>query len=481
VGLLGNKNFWYYAAAVLFIVINTFLLAKEIWLFAFFPFAILIAYLYITSLDKVFLLITFLTPLSLPLQDLIPEMPFDISLPVEPMILILMGVFVLKLFKEKSYPKKFILHPVSLAIIFHLIWMTVTTLTSSMPLVSMKFLLARFWFVITFFYFALIVFNDRKNIKRYLYLFVIGLSIAAFYSLVKHALVGINDQAAAYKISWPFFNDHTVYGAVLAFYFPIVIGFFVLAKESNHKTLLLILIAFLGFAIIHSYSRASWLSILASFALWGVLRLKISFRVLMETVIGFAGILFLFSTTLIMQLEENKTDSSDDFKEHIQSMTNIKTDASNVERLNRWKCAFEMFKERPVFGWGPGTYMFQYAPFQKERDRTVISTNWGDWGNAHSEYIGPLAESGVFGSLSMIAIVLLSVYTGFNVVYKSTDIWMKVTAITVLMGLATYVVHGILNNFLDTVKASVPFWGFTAILVFFDIYLKEKGQKLPEN
>ena len=38
------------------------------------------------------------------------------------------------------------------------------------------------------------------------------------------------------------------------------------------------------------------------------------------------------------------------------------------------------------------------------------------------------------------------------------------------MGLITYYFHGTMNNFLDTDKASVPFWGFVAILVALDLY-----------
>ncbi len=56
-------------------------------------------------------------------------------------------------------------------------------------------------------------------------------------------------------------------------------------------------------------------------------------------------------------------------------MTNISSDASNLERINRWDCAISMFKERPFFGYGPGTYMFQYAKYQLKKNRTIISTN----------------------------------------------------------------------------------------------------------
>jgi len=44
-----------------------------------------------------------------------------------------------------------------------------------------------------------------------------------------------------------------------------------------------------------------------------------------------------------------------------------------------------------------------------------------------------------------------------------------------LLGFVTYIVHGALNDFLDTDKASVPFWGFIAMLVAIDVYHKNKA------
>jgi len=38
------------------------------------------------------------------------------------------------------------------------------------------------------------------------------------------------------------------------------------------------------------------------------------------------------------------------------------------------------------------------------------------------------------------------------------------------LGLVTYFIHGVLNNYLDTDKASVPFWGFIAVMVAIDLY-----------
>ena len=155
-----------------------------------------------------------------------------------------------------------------------------------------------------------------------------------------------------------------------------------------------------------------------------------------------------------------------------------------MERLNRWNSALKMFRSKPVFGWGPGTYMFSYAPFQSAADKTAISTDFGNLGNAHSEYIGPLAESGILGSVSFILIGIAIILTGFRVYSGIKDQRQKYLALGILLGFITYLIHGILNNFLDTDKASALFWGFAAALVAMDLSLKKfntKNRDVIEN
>jgi O-antigen ligase len=139
-----------------------------------------------------------------------------------------------------------------------------------------------------------------------------------------------------------------------------------------------------------------------------------------------------------------------------------------------------MFAERPVFGFGPGTYQFEYAPFQHSNEKTRISTNFGDKGNAHSEYIGPLAESGIIGILSMLGILVLTIITGLRVYKRAEEKETKMISLAILLGLIAYFFHGTMNNFLDTDKASVPFWGFIAILVALDLYYRKKDNSGKE-
>ncbi|MCD6346488.1 MAG: O-antigen ligase family protein, partial [Bacteroidales bacterium] len=161
-------------------------------------------------------------------------------------------------------------------------------------------------------------------------------------------------------------------------------------------------------------------------------------------------------------------DSSDNLTEHVQSISNISTDASNLERLNRWSCALKMWVEKPLLGFGPGTYMFQYAPYQKKAQKTIISTNAADGGNSHSEYLGPLSEFGILGFLSMLLLVYFAVSTGIRVYHKQTDPTLKMIAIAMTIGIISYFFHGIMNDFLDTDKASALVWGGMAMLVVLD-------------
>jgi len=142
-----------------------------------------------------------------------------------------------------------------------------------------------------------------------------------------------------------------------------------------------------------------------------------------------------------------------------------------------YKTAWRMFKERPFFGWGPGTYMFKYAPFQLEREKTEISTNAADLGNAHSEYIGPLSESGFPGMLSFLSIVILTIITGVRCWFHARNRKVRILSLSLLLGLITYYLHGLLNNFLDTDKASALFWGFTAAIVSIDIYHRDRQKR----
>jgi putative inorganic carbon (hco3(-)) transporter len=223
-------------------------------------------------------------------------------------------------------------------------------------------------------------------------------------------------------------------------------------------------------ALIFSYTRAAWISLILAFGFFLGMFIKLRLRIIFTIIGVLVGIFFLFKTEITISLERNRQDSSKNLSKHIKSITNISSDASNMERINRWKCAVRMFKERPLFGFGPGTYMFKYAPYQLKSEETIISTNAGLGGNAHSEYLGPLSESGLFSTITFLAIIITTLTTASRIYFRTKKRKVRIMALTLLIALLTYYFHGIVNNFLDSDKLSALFWGFTAMIVALDVY-----------
>ncbi len=393
----------------------------------------------------------------------------------------MMGIFVvliLKLLYDHKIEKRILYHPITLALLINLAWITITSLTSTMPLVSFKFLLSRLWFIACFYYFMILIFKDQKNMNRFLWAYILPFTIVIFYTIAMHSQYGFTVNTANWVMS-PFYNDHTIYGAVLALYLPVIIYFlynanYTFAQKGISFVFLIIFIV----ALVLSYTRAAWISLAVAFALGFIMYFKINFKVL--SLFGLVGIVLFFATKdkILMSLEKNRQDSSSNLAEHVQSISNISSDASNLERINRWEAALRMYKKHPVLGFGPGTYAFKYAPYQFSYEKTIISTNAGNKGNAHSEYIGPMAESGTLGLLTFVGVVVAIFYTGITLYYRLEKGSLRALVLSLILGLVTYFVHGLLNNFLDTDKASLPVWGFAAALVAIQLYhVPEKKNK----
>lgn len=465
---------------LLFIAVNAIFISKDIHTLNLLPFILLAGVFIFFSPEKAFFLLILLAPLSIPLSEFIPGLDFDFWFPTEPILVVLLILTILKSLQDRFFDRELIEHPIFWTILFYLGWLIIATIPSEMPIVSVKYTLVRFWFITIFFYISYLLFRkSEKKFKQYFTLFLIGLTVVVIVSLKKQIERGLFDKFAAHGSCNPFFTDHTSYGAALAFVIPVLLGFLVLAKNWKTRTLLIFISLFFVSALILSYSRAAWLSLIIGAGVWGLWYFRIKLRTLIIAATAVIVSVVIFQEEINRWLNYNQTASSGNLREHLHSVTNIKTDDSNVERINRWTSAIRMFKERPIFGWGPGTYMFQYAPFQASYLKTLESSNLGTKGNAHSEYLGLLAEAGFIAPLAYIIILVVALYRGFIVSTRSKIREDRVLVISVLVGLITYVVHGTLNNFLDMDKIAAIFWGYIAFIVAMDVKYKTHLKSNP--
>jgi putative inorganic carbon (HCO3(-)) transporter len=482
----GRDKIWILTAFILsiaFLIISMLLTDNGFSLLWLIPPSAILILLAVTAIDKFLILIVFLVPLSVQLRFLIQDPPADIFLPTEIMLFGVLIIMIFKIFNTNELNRKLLVHPVSIVCFLMLGWSFITSLTGTLPVVSLKSSVMKLWYITGFYLLAAEIFKKPARIKHYFFAYLFGMIPVVLYYLIRMWNAGIFNQKAAYSRIFPFFNDHTALGAALAFCIPLMV-YFILSKETSLKlrNVFFVLLILFSAAFVFSYSRAAWLSIFVAIIFATVLILKISLRLVLASA-GILVILLLFSwNTIILNMNTNKQESSGNITRHLKSATNIRSDASNVERINRWNSAIRMFRENPFIGWGPATYQFRYASFQLASEKTIISTNYGEKGNAHSEYLGSLVDSGFPGLILYLLLLFLVFWRGMKIWKGEANKKTRLLVLFLMTGLVTYVVHGFMNNFLDTDKISALFWGFIAAIVATDLrFQEETGKGTNEN
>jgi putative inorganic carbon (HCO3(-)) transporter len=463
-----RNNLFVSSGSLFFLIISSMLIWFDFYWLCLFPLILLGIYSAIFHSKFIFLSLAFLTPLSVNIEEFTESV--GLFLPTEPFFFGFMLLVIFFELRKRTFSKKTLNHPIVLAAGFYLLIVLISAVTSSNPVVSFKFLLAKLWFFIPMLLLGPVYFKQDKNIVVFIFLFVLATVIASVYSLIHHSIYDFGEKEGHW-VMYPFFKDHTIYGAILALVLPWSIALFFIKKNNllqnivNSLIVIIILVA-----LFFSYTRAAWISVIGSFFILVLIYFRIKLIYLLT--IGFLAIgsTFIFWDQIQMELERNNEEhTTEEFGNRLQSAANVSTDASNLERINRWSCAIEMFKERPLLGFGPGTYQFEYAQFQQPENLTIISTNFGDMGNAHSEYLGALSETGIFGLLALLILIIIIYYKGIILSYKSKgNRAQQAILLTSIIGISTYIIHAFFNNYLDTDKAAVPILGICAMIIAID-------------
>lgn len=469
---------WVYLSGLIFIGLMAYGFWNDNDYLLILPYVLVVLYVAVFYTEYTFFFILAATPLSVNIEEYTDS--FGLFLPTEPLLFGTMLLLLFQAIRFPVFPSYLRNSPIVWAVVFYLFWIAFTAFTSENSVVSFKFLLAKLWFIIPVLFYGSSVFYEPKKIHWFFWLFISAMIVVITYTLVIHASYRFGEKEGHW-VMWPFFKDHTIYGAIVALVIPLLFSLYFSKKHNPLQQF--ILIGFMSISLVglyFSYTRAAWLSIVASLVIWLLIRCKVRFSFL-ATLTVIAGLYIWFSWNQIEQsLARNKYEhTTENFGERFQSATNVTTDASNLERINRWNCAIDMFKERPLTGFGPGMYAFEYARFQRPENLTIISTNFGNLGNAHSEYLGALAEMGLFGMLSMLAIVAAIFYEGITLYNKwpVEDRETKTLLMGMILSLSTYFIHAFLNNYLDTDKAAVPIWAMCAIFIALRARLKNLSRQ----
>jgi len=358
-------------------------------------------------------------------------------------------------------------------------------LFSAMPSVSVKFVLINTTYILVFLFILKNIFGNYPRLfRQMIILYSLSFSLVILYATFRFWQYGLNPVTTK-GIFQPFYKDHTITGAsaaiLSAYWFAGVFS----AKKASKRLLMAMAGLFFLYAVFLAHSRAAIFSMAAFGFVWTVLRLKIHFKYLAIT--GLAALLLagIFHRQLYDKFYYNKYVSRKqnvEWSEFLKSAGNVTTDDSNVERLNRWFAGVKMFMERPVTGFGPGTYQFVYIPYQKkELTNRLTVTNphkipENSGGTAHSEYILTLSEMGLPGFTALLLLLGRWIWIVF---VKAPFHPGRDKIIVPFAALSTYLFHAFFNNFLNTDKFAFLFWGMAAYLL--SVYETNHGKQILQH
>jgi O-antigen ligase len=395
-----------------------------------------------------------------------------LDFPSEPLMLVLVACFGLTLFLTRSSSLSFYLHPIWILLMLSLGWAIISSVTSVDLVKSVKYLLAKIWFLIPFVLVTAGIVKSPADVKRMTLFFVVPLCLIVGYVMVRHAGYFFSFEGVNPALK-PFFVNHVIYAATLALALPFTIW---AAWESRKKTgqllffagCTLVLLTGIGF----SYTRASWLAVVAAVAYLVVLKLDLTRWVLIAFGLGVTATaaFFIYENTYQQYAPnfEKTIFYGQNFEKHLEATVNFE-DVSGMERVYRWIAAVKIFAEHPITGIGPSTFYPEYKKYTVRSFETYVSDN-PERSTTHNYFLLMLSEQGLPGFLLFAALWVYVLLRGQRLYREMIDNRLKALLIATLCSLVIMAVHLALNELIEVDKTGSWFYISLALFIKLDLW-----------
>ncbi len=409
-------------------------------------------------------------------------------LPDEPMMWLFFLLFVFVWAKNPSIiPQWWWRNPLVLIVVLQFLWLIVAVIFSLEFFFSVKFLIAKAWYLVCFFILPLFIFTEKKDYKGALILMLIPILVTSIIILVRHSMHNFDFRAVenAIKVTsnWGLYYNHVDYSTVLSMFFPPLCFAYTLTKGKSIllRAPLFIIILFFLPAIYLTYARAAMIALVFA----GFIYVAIRIRLVNYVMPVFYGI---FIILIAYMVKDNKyidfrpdyqhTYMHKNFVDHMIA-TFKGQDMSSMERVYRWVAGARMSVDRPITGYGPHSFYFYYKPYAVSSFRTYVSRNL-EHSTTHNYFLLMLVEQG-WPSMILYGILVMVFFAMAQKTYhRFKDKFYKQCT----MGITLMFAAGFINNFfselLETHKVGSLFYLSLALLVILDKKSKDMEKEQPQ-
>lgn len=287
--------------------------------------------------------------------------------------------------------------------------------------------------------------KSKSELDKIIVLMVFAGVVSAVYGIYQYAQPGENTfydysmKAAggsnAVRVSSTFGNPN-FYAEYLVLLIPIAVALFLTSRNPLRKTLAGAAVVLFTGNLILTYTRGSWLAVGGGMALMSVIA---SAWFIWVYLISF-GLSILFNPGIAAR---------------VISISDI-AEGTAAFRIRLWNIAMGIIRDHPLVGVGIGNFYEAFTGYVFKQPE--LSVGWVTYG-AHNSYLTVWAETGIFGIVSFIAVILVSLKLGIYLTnVKRGDRYMFWFSLAFLSSITGFALNGLTSNNFHHPQAAVFFW-----------------------
>jgi O-antigen ligase len=427
------------------------------------PLLMLGIYLAFIDIKFIFYVLLFFIPLSIEM-----ELPggFGTDFPDELLMVLLMGLtFIYLIYNPAFFNKSLLYNPIILCLAIHFLWILFTTISSSFVLVSVKFSLAKIWYLTVFVILMSSLIKSIDDYKKIFWIINVPLLFTVLLTLYRHSLDNFSFASVNHTM-YPFYRNHVSYAAILSIWIPFVwLARSWYNRGTIGKYILNIILVIDVVALYFSYTRSAWLGLIAAIGITFIIRFRLMKWVLSGAAIAaISFIIYIKSNYKYIEYAPNfsTTIYHEELGDHLTSTYEMK-DLSSAERLYRWVAGFRMWEANPLVGYGPGNFYNFYKGYTVNAFKTYVSDN-PEKSTAHNYFILVLVEQGIIGLLIFLLLTATIFIYAEKLYHKCNQKADKLWILAIIMSLAALYVNNSLSDMIETDKVGTFYFMSIAML-----------------
>lgn len=431
----------------------------------------------ITDTEQLFWLLLITLPLSTEL-NITPSLGLDF--PDEIMLILLTGLVIVKLFHQPQwFPRSLLEAPLFAFLTIYCCWLIITCLFSAEPILSIKYLLAKTWYIIPFVLLPQVLLQSKSRLRKLAYCLLLPMLLLVIQVLVRYSFYSFSFEMVK-KTMPPFFRNHVNYSSMLVCLLPVAWCAWKLTPQEQAIKKWIGYGIIIGIAgLIFAYARGAWMAFLAGIGMAWLIRKKMVLELILTvTAVVLISVSWLVTDKNFMHFtpDHDRTYYHTDLGKHILATVKGK-DISAAERLYRWVAGARMMAEKPVAGFGPNTFYLHYRPYTVSSFQTWVSNN-PEHSTVHNYFLLIGLEQGIPGLVLFCILYFGMLLATQNLYHNFQSVFYKTIALTTGIVLTMIGIINCLSDMIETDKLGSLFWLCLGVIILLEDKAREEKKLL---